>query len=205
MPLRPRRSPCYCSSLSPRSLSLLIVEAGARLPPSFAPDPGGFLVLFQQSDESPHAFSQRVLAQHRELCQSGVRLERVLVAVGHGSSEETLSARYRLARHLIVRSESVGGETAATRELVFLVPTHHADRHELRALASTLEESLFGSAFRVNVELPASLLASGVTNPNPIPNPSSAEEGRSIQVSRGERAARATRTLRSARNDREAA
>jgi hypothetical protein len=147
----------------PHTPSLVIVEAGARVSFQVGPDD---VVLTQRPRESARAFSQRVVARHRELGASGVRLERAFVAVGHGSSsrrrgadsghgttdpsssEELLSARYRVARTLIR-----GSEATATRELVFLAPSNYADRHELRALASTLEDSLFGGNFRVHVEL----------------------------------------------------
>jgi hypothetical protein len=148
MPRRSVHPHCSCHSRRPESLSLLIVEAGASIPPGFAPRPGEFVVLFQQNGESPRAFSQRVVAHHRELTQAGTRLERAFLAVGSERSEDTLAARYRIARHLIAGSESSG-----TRELAFLAPANHAARHELRALAGALQEGLFGSDFNVNVDV----------------------------------------------------
>lgn len=112
------------------------------------PRSGAVSVLFQDPGESPRAFSQRVVARHREQAERGTRIERVYLAVGDERSDELLAARARIARHFIAARD-----TSGVRSLEFLVPPHHGARHELSALAGVLEESLGRSDFCLEVKL----------------------------------------------------
>ena len=133
------------------AISLIVLEFGASWPAWLADrqrDTPNAVIEAQAASESATEFAVRVI-RRVEALGSRRRFARLAVIATNGETdEESIAARYRIARamlHTMANLDAAGAGTDAAGELVLAADAGDEARHGLFALAGTLCDELRGN------------------------------------------------------------